>query len=109
MINTLSRSWRRYRSLPPAQREAATFGLSLLFAITVLPVAIWVAGQVFLGDYLRDAASPSLDPDLIRRGGPFALILDFVVGLFSGSPGHWVVLLGPYGLLWVYRLVRRLA
>jgi hypothetical protein len=109
VIHALTRAWRNYRSLPLAKREAATFGISILFALTILQFAIWIAGQVFLGDYLRDAADPNLDPDLIRRGGPFALILDFVRGLFSGSPGHWLVLLGPYGLLWAYRLIRRLA
>jgi hypothetical protein len=106
VINALSRAWRRYRSLPPLKRELTTFGLSLLFSLTVLPLAIWGAGQVFLGDYLREPAS---DPTLAPHGNFLALIVDYVRGILAGSPGHWVVLLGPYVLLWAYRAGRRLA
>jgi len=98
-----SNLWHRYCALPAWQRELVTFGLSLVFALTILPLAIWLAGQVFLGDYLRD---PGLGT--VRHGGPAALIVDLLRGLFSGSPGHWVVLLGPYLLLWVFRVGRRL-
>ncbi len=85
------------------QRELATFGLALLFALTVLPLAIWCAGQVFLGDYLRDPG----DTGAARHGGPLALLLDYVRGILDMSPGHWLVLLGPYALVWVFRAVRR--
>jgi hypothetical protein len=79
-----------------------TFGLMLLVALTLLPLAIWAAGQVFLGDYLRDPAGS-------RTGGPLALIVDYLGGVLTGSLGHWLVLLGPYGLLWAFRGVRHLA
>ena len=104
MSNELSRAWRRYRSLPVVQRELVTFGLWVLFAVTILPLAIWTAGHVFLGDYVRDP----LDPGPASHGGPFGLILDYLRGIVSGSPAHWLVLLGPYGLLWAYRVGRRL-
>jgi hypothetical protein len=69
--NALSRSWRRYNSLPTVQRELVTLAVMLVVALTILPLAIWLAGQVFLGDYLRDPAGS-------RVGGPGALIGDFV-------------------------------
>jgi hypothetical protein len=103
--NALTGAWRRYRSLPPLRRELVTLGLTLLFALTLLPLAIWGAGQVFLGDYLRDPG----DPALARHGGPLALLLDYVHGILTFSTGHWLVLLGPYALIWVFRAGRRLA
>jgi hypothetical protein len=99
--NAISRSWRRYVSLPTAQREVLTLLLMLLVAVTILPLAIWLAGQVFLGAYLRDPAGA-------RSGGPLDLIVDFMQGLGSGSPGHWLVLLGPYALLSAFRGARYL-
>jgi hypothetical protein len=105
--NALSRTWHRYHSLPPLQRELVTFGMALLFSLTILPLAIWVAGQIFLGDYLRDYVDP-LSTDAGRQGGPVDLLVDFVRGIFAGSPGYWLVLLGPYVLLWAYRAGRRL-
>jgi len=104
VANSLTSAWRSYRSLPPVQRELATLGLALLFALTILPLAIWCAGQIFLGDYLRDAG----DSSAVRHGGPLALTLDYVRGILAMSPGHWLVLLGPYALVWAFRAVRRL-
>lgn len=74
-----------------------------MFALTLLPLAIWCAGQLFLGDYLRDPG----DAATARQGGPLALLLDYVRGILAMSPGHWLVLLGPYGLVWVFRALRR--
>ena len=36
-------------------------------------------------------------------GGPLALILDYLGGVLAFSPGHWLVLLGPYLLLLALR------
>jgi hypothetical protein len=102
--NALTRTWHRYRSLPAWKRELVTFGLAVLFALTILPLAIWAAGQIFLGDYLRDP----IDPDMARRGGAVSLMVDYLRGIFAGSPGHWLVLLGPYVLLSAFRVGRRL-
>jgi hypothetical protein len=102
--NALTSAWRSYRSLPALPRELATFGLAMFFALTLLPLAIWCAGQLFLGDYLRDPG----DPGVARQGGPLALTLDYVRGLLAMSPGHWLVLLGPYALVWAFRAARRL-
>lgn len=96
MIKALADSWRRYRALPALQRELVTFGLMLLVGLTIVPVAIYIAGQVFLGEYIRD---PSGTP----VGGLGALWVDFVRGAFSGSLGYLLALLGPYLLLWAWR------
>lgn len=102
MSNTLTSTWQRYRSLAPVPRELVTFALMLLVAITLVPLAIWGAGQIFLGEYLRD-------PDSGRTGGPLALLVDYLGGVLSGSPGHWLVLLGPYLVLLAFRGVRTLS
>ena len=100
--NAIVNAWRRYRALPRLQRELATFGLMLLVALTVLPLAIWIAGQFFLGDYLRDPAGG-------RSGGALALLADYAGGILAGSLGHWLVLLGPYLLLVAFRAGRAVA
>jgi hypothetical protein len=101
--NSIRKAWRQYRALPPVRRELATIGLMLLVALTVLPLAIWVAGKLFLGDYLRTPPDPS---GTTLTGGPLALLADFVGGVLAGSPGHWLVLLGPYMLLLAFRAAR---
>ena len=102
MSNALADSWRRYRALPFLQRELVTLGLMLLLAVTLLPVAIYLAGQAFLGDYVRD---PSGAP----TGGLGALWLDYMRGVFSGSFGYWLVLLGPWLMLLAARGVLAMA
>ncbi len=96
MINAVADYWRRYRALPVLSRELLTLALMLLVALTLLPVAIWFAGQAFLGDYIRD---PSGSP----TGGFGALWLDYVRGILSGSLGYWVAFLGPWVLLMALR------
>ena len=105
MSQSIRKAWRGYRALPAVPRELATFALMLVVALTVLPLAIWGAGQLFLGDYLRDPPAPS---GTTRTGGPLALLTDFVSGILAGSPGHWVVLLGPWLLLLAFRGARAL-
>jgi hypothetical protein len=99
---SLADYWRRYRALPSVQRELVTFALMLLLALTLLPVAIYIAGQMFLGEYARD---PSGTP----TGGLGALWIDYLRGIFSGSVGHWLVLLGPWVLLMAARGLLALA
>jgi hypothetical protein len=100
---SIRKAWRGYLALPPIRRELVTLGFMLMVALTVLPLAIWGAGQLFLGDYLRDPPNPS---GVTRTGGPVALLVDFVGGLVRGSPGHWLVLLGPWLLLLAFRAGR---
>ncbi|MEO8315554.1 MAG: hypothetical protein ABI645_12265 [Pseudomonadota bacterium] len=105
MSNSIRKAWRRYRKLPPIPRELFTLGLMLVVALTVLPLAIWSAGQLFLGDYLRAPADPG---GAALTGGPLALLADYVAGIARGSPGHWLALLGPYLLLLAFRAGRAL-
>jgi hypothetical protein len=103
---SIRKAWRGYRALPPVRRELATLGLMLIVALTVLPLAIWTAGQLFLGDYLRAPPDPT---GATRTGGPLALLADFVSGIVAGSPGHWLVLLGPWLLLLAFRAARAIS
>lgn len=99
VMNALRNLWRRYRAQPRPRRELILLGAALLFAITLLPVVIWLVGQHFLGEYVR---SPTGAP----TGGPLALLIDFLGGVLSGSPGYWLALLGPYLLINALRLGR---
>jgi hypothetical protein len=92
VIQAIRRGLARLRAQPPLRREIFILSAALLFAVLILPSLIWTAGQFFLGDYIR---SPTGSP----TGGPLALTLDLLGGVFSLSPGHWLVLLGPYLLL----------
>jgi hypothetical protein len=97
--NVIRNAWGKYRALSGAQRELALLALALLFALTVLPLVIWIAGRIFMGDYVREPAGG-------RTGGPLALWIDYVQGIATGSPGHWIVLLGPYVILKALRVCR---
>jgi hypothetical protein len=94
--NALAQSWHRYRALPRLPRELATLALMLLVSLTLLPVAIWFAGQVFLGEYIRDPSGAPV-------GGFGALWLDFLRGILSGSFGYWLAFLGPWLVLMAVR------
>lgn len=64
----------------------------LLVGLTLVPVATYIAGQIFLGDYIRHhSGTPT--------GGLGSLWIDFVRGAFSGSFGYALALLGPWLLL----------
>lgn len=101
VIQAIRRSIGRLRSQSPLRRELLIFAAALLFAVLVLPSLIWMAGQVFLGDYIRDPTGTPI-------GGPLALTLDYLRGVFALSPGHWFVLLGPYLLVLALRGSRAL-
>lgn len=96
VINAIRRGLARLRAQPPLRRELLLLAATLLFAVLILPPLIWLAGQVFLGDYIRAPTGAPI-------GGPLALTIDFLRGVFQLSPGHWIVLLGPYGLLLALR------
>jgi hypothetical protein len=97
--NSIGRAWFGYRRLRGAKRELAFLGLVLAFSLFVLPVLIWFAGKFSLGEYVR---TPSGAP----TGGPFALWVDYLRGLGTGSLGYWTVLVGPYVILLALRISR---
>jgi hypothetical protein len=101
VIARLRRTLQRLRSQPPLRRELLLLTVALLFSLLVLPLLIWVAGRLFLGEYLRDPSGAS-------TGGPWALLADYLTGIVALSPGHWLVLLGPYVLTVAFRAGGRL-
>jgi len=101
VIASLRTSLRRFQAQPPLRREALLLAATLLFALLILPLLIWVAGRLSLGEYLRDPSGAS-------TGGPFALMVDYLHGVLTLSPGHWLALLGPYLLTVAFRAGRLL-
>jgi hypothetical protein len=103
---SVRKAWRSYRSLPLIRRELMTLALMLFVALTLLPLCIWAAGRLFLGDYLRAPPDPA---GTTITGGPLALFADYFGGILAGSPGHWLALLGPWLLLLAFRAGRAMA
>lgn len=62
----------------------------LACGLFVVPLLIWAVGYGVLGPY--------------ADGGPFALLVDFLSGLKTGSPVYWSVALGPYVLVMMLRV-----
>lgn len=91
----LARLRERYTALPWAQRELTIFGVALLFGLVAMPFLIWFVGHRMLGPY-----SHGQNP----QAGPFALAVDFLLGLVHGSAVFWAVALGPAVLLLLVRL-----
>jgi hypothetical protein len=88
-----------YESLPWARRELIIYGLALLCGLLLMPFLIWYTGNRVLGPYTH-GQNP--------HAGPFALLADFLVGLWHGSAVFWTVALGPAALLLLMRLFLRL-
>jgi hypothetical protein len=87
---TRSRDW--YFSQPILSFEAVTFGLAILFGLIVMPALIYIAGSLVLNAY--------------ANGNLFALYFDFLKGLVEFRPSCWIVLLGPFVFLTVFRVFR---
>ena len=85
---TSPRAVRKYPWLP---RETWIAGGALLVGLIPLPLLIYLAGQLTLGDY--------------ESGGLAAFLKDFYLGLLTASPTTWCAVLGPYVFLSFIRLV----
>ncbi len=85
----------RLASLGPVPRELAWCLLALSIGVTVMPLLVWIFGQVTLGDY--------------ANGGPLALWVDFMRGLLRGSVPYLALAVAPYLAVWGIRLLRRIA
>jgi hypothetical protein len=101
VIARLRRTLQRFHAQPPLRRELLLLVAALLFSVLILPTLIWIAGRLSMGEYLR---SPSGTP----TGGPVALTVDFLGGILTLSPGHWLAFLGPYLLTIAFRAGRSL-
>jgi hypothetical protein len=87
---TRSRDW--YFSQPQPVFEAITLGLTLLVGLLVMPALIYLAGSFVLQAY--------------ANGGVFALYADFLKGLVEPRLSCWVVLIGPFVFLTLFRIFR---
>lgn len=94
LLEPLTRARDSYAALPRARRELLVLGAAVLFGLLVMPFIVWFAGMRVLGPYTH-GDNP--------RAGPFALLLDYFVGLIHGSAVFWLVALGPLALLLVAR------
>lgn len=83
---------RRYVLDPGPSQQIAIAGLCLLAGLLLLPALIFMAGAALLGRY--EGAS---------LGHTYAAQF---AGLGSGSTAAWIVVLGPYLLLQLYRGLR---
>ena len=72
--------------------EALTLGLALLVGLLVMPVLIYIAGRYTLKAY--------------ANGGLFALYFDYFKGLVQLRPSFWIVAVGPFVFLTLFRIFR---
>jgi len=87
---TRSRAW--YFSQSPPAFEAITLGLALLVGLLVMPALIFLAGSIALQAY--------------ANGGLLTLYADFFKGLFEPRLSCWIVLIGPFVFLTLFRVFR---
>ncbi len=79
-------------TLSQVRRELLWAALALLLGLLAMPALIWTAGKVSLGPY--------------GNGGLLALFRDYLGSLAAGSLAGWIVLLGPWVVLSLGRLLR---
>jgi hypothetical protein len=62
------------------------------FGLLVLPFLVYLAGILTLGPY---------------EGGLLSFLFSLYLAFFTLQPSAWLLLLGPYVLFWVVRLLTR--
>lgn len=72
-------------------RNAAWLAAALVFSATALPLLVYCTGLQTLGPY--------------ARGGPLQFFLDYYADLGRLRPGAWTLLLGPVGLVLLWRVL----
>ena len=85
----ISTGWRR---LSPWSRELWISAVALALGFALMPVLIFLAGSWLLGRY--------------EGAGLARMFVSIYKGLAAGSTASWIVLLGPYGLYLLFRLLR---
>ena len=73
-------------------RELRYLALIAGFGLLVLPFLVYLAGVLSLGPY---------------EGGLLAFLGSLYGAFFTLQPGAWALLLGPYLLFWILRLLTR--
>lgn len=74
------------------KREALLFGVFGGFGLLVLPSLVFMVGQVLLGEYRPGAGVGEFYADLYGH-------------LAQGSPGAWLLVLGPWLVIQLLRLL----
>lgn len=92
MFNWFTRARAWYVSQPAPIFEAVTLGFAILVGVLVMPALIFLAGNIALDDY--------------ANGGLFSLYGDFFRGLFEPRGSFWLVVIGPFVFLTLFRLFR---
>ena len=77
--------------------ELLILGIALFCGFVAIPLAIWVVGNRILGPYSHGQDT--------SNGGPMRLLGDFFTGLGHGSLIFWCVVIGPYVILSLARLL----
>jgi hypothetical protein len=99
LANSLVAAWRSYRRRRGIAHELTTLLLGIVAGLVVMPLGIYVCGQVLLGGYLRSPAEPA-------HAGPWAFFSDYLAGISGGSMPHWLILVGPYVTYLIFRIGR---
>jgi hypothetical protein len=76
------------------KREVLIAALFFGVGFFVLPLAVYWVGQTLIGEYAPDA-------------GPLTLAEHIWSDLLSLKPAAWILVIGPYVVLQLARLVRR--
>ena len=90
MFNWFGRARDQYLALPRFKFEATTLGLAVLAGLVLMPALIFVAGHFTLREY--------------ANGGLFALYFDFYKSLVAFEEAAWIVLIGPFAFVCVFRI-----
>jgi hypothetical protein len=89
---TLAQLRQYYTSATPPRRELILAGALALVGLTVLPAAVYLAGYLTLGRF--------------EGSGFWHFFAILYKSLFKGSAAAWVMVAGPYALLWLWRGLR---
>lgn len=92
MVQSAGRSRRTIR--PRVRRELVLAVALVGFGMFILPLAVYVVGQLVIGEYPAD-------------GGALALTADIWSSAIRGNPLALALVLSPYGIVQFVRLARR--
>ena len=77
------------------RKELLIFGILFVVGTLVLPFCIYVVGQNIIGEYSPDS-------------GAFGLVRAIWSDLGRLSPGAWLLVLSPWGVIQLLRITARL-
>lgn len=92
-MGLLNRPGDTLRSLSRVQRELILLVVGLILGFLLIPLLVWLVGTLMLGPYKGGSGSAG------------SLLSNLYKGLGEGAPSFWVVVLGPYALIMLARLL----